>query len=231
MGIEPEEAKYKSPTAIHDLGWVRQGFEWEHPWTPKKKELALASLKESGKESGQPETVRILDYGCGDAVMVQFFHEQGYEVEGVDISEVVIDNNKKEFPDLKFNLLTPDTPTPYPDGSFDVIYCSEVIEHLYDVNFAFREFNRLLRPGGLLMLTTPYHGLVKNLVIALRYFDKHYRIDWQHIRFFTKKSLTGICLAHKFTPVKWWRVGRIGPLARSFFVSCRKDEQNSQSLC
>jgi len=55
-----------------------------------KKELALASLKELGKESG-----RVLDFGCGDAVMVQFFHEHGYESEGADISEVVINNNKK----------------------------------------------------------------------------------------------------------------------------------------
>jgi 2-polyprenyl-6-hydroxyphenyl methylase/3-demethylubiquinone-9 3-methyltransferase len=155
--------------------------------------------------------------------MVRFFHELGYEAEGVDISSVVINDNKNKFPDMKFNLVTPDTRIPYPDASFDVIFCSEVIEHLYDVNFAFSEFDRLLRPGGLLMLTTPYHGLIKNIVIALRYFDQHYRIDWQHIRFFTKESLGGMCLNHNFKPFRWWRVGRIGPLARSFFVSCRKD--------
>ena len=218
MSTEPDERNFNSPTALHDLGWKEQGFEWEHSWTPKKKELALASLKESGKESG-----RILDFGCGDAVMVRFFHELGYESEGVDISKVVITDNKSKFPDMKFNLVVPDTRIPYPDASFDVIFCSEVIEHLYDVNLAFSEFNRLLRPGGLLMLTTPYHGLIKNMVIALRYFDQHYRIDWQHIRFFTKESLRGMCLNHNFTPFRWWRVGRIGPLARSFFVSCRKD--------
>ena len=218
MANKTRVSNYQSPTALHDLGWEGQGFEWEHPWTPKKKQLSLASLK----ELGQPETVRILDYGCGDAVMVKFFHEEGYQVEGIDISEVVITNNKKEFPHLSFELITPDTPAPYPDQSFDAIFCSEVIEHLYDVNFAFSDFNRLLRSSGQLMLTTPYHGLVKNLVIALFYFETHYKPTWQHIRFFTKKSLTSICLDHDFTPVKWSRVGRIGPLARSFFVTCRK---------
>jgi len=98
-----------------------------------------------------------------------------------------------------------------------------VIERLYDVTFVFEEFNRLLRPGGLLMLTTHYHGLIKNVAIALRYFDQHYRINWQHIRFFTKESLGGMCQNNDFMPFRWWRVGRIGPLARSFFVSCRKE--------
>jgi len=218
MTKKPIEFNYQSPTALHDLGWERQGFDWEHPWTPKKKQLSLASLSELGR----PETVRILDYGCGDGIMVQFFHSEGYQVEGIDISEVVINNNTREFPHLKFGLTTVDTPAPYPDASFDAIFCSEVIEHLYDVNFVFNDFKRLLRDGGQLMLTTPYHGLVKNLVIALFYFETHYRPTWQHIRFFTKKSLTGVCLDHGFTPIKWSRVGRLAPLARSFFVTCRK---------
>jgi len=214
---KPTELNYQSPTALHDLAWEKGAYV-EHPWTPKKKQLCLASLK----EVGEPKTVRILDYGCGSAIMVQFFHEEGYQVQGIDISEVVVTNNKKEFPHLNFKLTAPDTAAPYPDQSFDAILCSEVIEHLYDVNFAFSDFNRLLRPGGQLMLTTPYHGLVKNLVIALFYFETHYLPTWEHIRFFTKKSLTSVCLDHGFTPIKWSRVGRLAPLARSFFVTCRK---------
>lgn len=219
-----EESKYESPVALHDSGWLEQGFDWEHPWTPKKQELTIESLEKWEKNLNSSSKIRVLDYGCGDAVMVRFFNERGYEAEGVDISEVAINKNKRNFPDFRFNLITPDTRTPYQDNSFDVIFCSEVIEHLYDVHFTFNEFNRLLRPGGLLLLTTPYHGLLKNLAIALRSFDSHYRIDWQHIRFFTKASLKTVCLAHQFNPVKWWRVGRIGPLARSFFVACWKSE-------
>jgi len=218
MTDEPQASNYESPTALHDSMWQRPSHYCEHQWAPQKQKLSLASLK----ALGQPETVRILDYGCGSAGMVQFFHENGYQVDGMDISEFIITKNRKEFPHLSFKVGTPDTLAPYPDQSFDAIFSSEVIEHVYDVNFVFSEFNRLLRPGGQLLLTTPYHGLVKNLVIALFYFEKHYSPTFEHIRFYTQKSLGRMCRAHEFTPVKWSRVGRIGPLAMSFFVTCQK---------
>ena len=218
MRNKPEPLTYRSPTAVHDDAWEHESHYVEHPWTPQKRALSLASLK----TLGSPETVSILDYGCGDAKMVQFFHEEGYQIEGTDISEVVINKNIEEYPHLSFTVNTPDNPAPYPDNSFDVIFSSEVIEHVYDVDFVFSEFNRMLRPGGQLLLTTPYHGLIKNLVIALFYFDTHYSPTWEHIRFFTKKTLGRVCRAHGFTATKWSRVGRVGFLARSFFVTCVK---------
>ena len=154
--------------------------------------------------------------------MVQFFYEKGYQVEGTDISAVVIDKNTKNYPHLNFKLTASENPFPYPDNSFDAIFSSEVIEHVYDVNFVFSEFNRILRPNGRLLLTTPYHGLIKNLVIALFYFDNHYSPTWEHIRFFTKNSLNRVCRAYGFTPLKWSKVGRIRFLARSFFLTCEK---------
>jgi SAM-dependent methyltransferase len=219
MSDKPRTPEYRTLQAVHDRSWQGQGFEWEHQWIPKKKSLSIASIK----YLGQPETLRVLDYGCGDAVMYQFFYEEGYQVEGIDISEVVIDNNKKKYPHLNFSMTTPDAPAPFPDERFDAVFSSEVIEHIYDVTFLFSEFKRLLRPGGGLILTTPYHGLVKNIVIALFYFESHYKIKSQHIRFFTKKSLTGLCREYGFTPVKWARVGRFPLLARSCFIACVKN--------
>ena len=55
---------------------------------------------------------------------------------------------------------------PYPDASFDLITCTEVIEHLEHYRFAVREINRVLRPGGVLILSTPN---VLNVRSRLRY--------------------------------------------------------------
>ena len=48
---------------------------------------------------------------------------------------------------------------PEPDGAFDAILCTEVLEHLADPVLAIREFARLLRPGGRLILTAPFASL------------------------------------------------------------------------
>ncbi len=55
---------------------------------------------------------------------------------------------------------------PYPDASFDLVTCTEVIEHLEDFRAALREMSRILKPGGVLIVSTPN---VLNLRSRLRY--------------------------------------------------------------
>lgn len=57
-------------------------------------------------------------------------------------------------------------PLPYADGSFDLVTCTEVIEHLEHFRFAIREITRVLRPGGVFVVSTPN---VLNLRSRLRY--------------------------------------------------------------
>lgn len=57
-------------------------------------------------------------------------------------------------------------PLPYPDAAFDLVTCTEVIEHLDHFRFALREIFRVLRPGGVCILSTPN---VLNLRSRLRY--------------------------------------------------------------
>lgn len=215
-------AELPNSTALHEEGWKAHepsGFKWEDPTTPQKQKLSVAALKELGPSV----SVQLLDFGCGNGSFTQFFQSIGYQVQGVDISETIVKCNRERFPGLKFKLVWTDQPMPYAAGTFDAIFCSEVIEHVYNVNFIFSEFARLLRPGGFLILTTPYHGLVKNVLIALFFFERHFDPTWQHIRFWTKKTLTRVCLAHGLKPVMWKHVGRFWPVPKSFFVVCRKE--------
>jgi 2-polyprenyl-6-hydroxyphenyl methylase/3-demethylubiquinone-9 3-methyltransferase len=208
--------------ALHEEGWHAHeaaGKPWRDPTTAKRKVLAAAALRDLGAAG----SVRLLDFGCGDAVFTEFFHSIGYRVQGVDISETIIKRSRERLPSVPFECVRSGQALPYATGGFDAIFCSEVIEHLYDTHSLFHEFARLLRPGGLLILTTPYHGRIKNVVIALFFFEHHFDPTWQHIRFWTKKSLTRVCLAHQLRPTTWKYVGRFWPVPKSFFVVCRKE--------
>lgn len=57
-------------------------------------------------------------------------------------------------------------PLPYPDGSFDLVTCSEVLEHVENYRAVLREIRRVLKPGGLMVITTPN---VLNMKSRLRY--------------------------------------------------------------
>lgn len=204
----------------HDRGWAGHPAldTWEDPNNPQKRAFFLEVLG----RNGPPSSMRLLDFGCGNATMAGFFAAKGYRVEGLDISATVIEKNRQRFPHIPFHLANPGEPAPFADGSFDIIWSSEVIEHVYDVHGLFADFARLLRPNGLLVLTTPYHGKIKNLVTVLFFFEKHFDPTWQHIRFWTRKSLTGVCQAHDLAPTQWKYLGRRWPFYKSYFVVCRK---------
>jgi 2-polyprenyl-3-methyl-5-hydroxy-6-metoxy-1,4-benzoquinol methylase len=69
------------------------------------------------------------------------------------------------------------------------VWCSEVLEHVADVAYLLAEVRRVLRPGGRLLATVPYHGRVQGAAIALTRFEAHFDPLGQHLRFFTRRSL------------------------------------------
>jgi len=85
--------------------------------------------------------------------------------------------------------LNADGSIPAPNKSFAAVWSTEVIEHVLDIKDFLDEINRVLRPGGLLILTTPYHGILKNLFIVLLKFDRHFNPEGSNIRYFDKKGL------------------------------------------
>ena len=86
-----------------------------------------------------------LDIGCREGNQTKWLEQKGYTVTSVDVEKVY---DKAEIVDA-------DQPLPYADGRFDLIWCSEVIEHLRDPRFSVGEFRRVLKPGGTMVLTTP----------------------------------------------------------------------------
>jgi 2-polyprenyl-6-hydroxyphenyl methylase/3-demethylubiquinone-9 3-methyltransferase len=189
------------------------------PTTPARRAMLADAL------SDLPAGSRVLDMGCGTGEFTGHLAELGFRPVGVDLSEGAVRAATARFPNAEFHAGTPEQFVDRYAGQFQAVWSTEVIEHVFDLYGFFASVNRFLAPGGRLVLTTPYHGLIKNLLIDFRNYDHHYNPFGGHIRFFNKKSLTR-CLIHcGFTPNRWAGIGRAWPLYRSFFVVATKTGQ------
>ena len=100
----------------------------------------------------------------------------------------------------------------------------EVVEHVYAPRHARTVFD-LLSPGGVAVISTPYHGYWKNLALALSgRMDAHFTALWDHghIKFWSMQTLRRLLSETGFADIRFERVGRLPALAKSMIVVARK---------
>jgi SAM-dependent methyltransferase len=186
------------------------------PTTPRRQQLLRRHL------ATLPEGSRVLDLGCGRGEFCEFFRSLGFEAEGIDISSQVVAHARDAHHGIPFHVGEAASLLPVRAGAYDCVFSSEVIEHLFDVGEYLSAVNRLLKPGGLYVLTTPYHGLLKNVLIDALNYRGHYDPLGQHIRFFDRRGLADCLERFGFRPLVWTGYGRPWPFWKSFFVVSRK---------
>lgn len=166
---------------------------------------------------------RILDAGCGNGSFCNALVQAGgYEVNGIDLSETGIEIAKRTVPKATFKLLSvqEDLVSIF-GGPFDAVITLEVIEHLYSPKQFVQGMYRALRPGGLLIVSTPYHGYLKNLVLAASgKLDKHFTVHWEggHIKFFSRKSLSKLLEDNGFKVKHFVGCGRVPYIWKSMLL-------------
>jgi 2-polyprenyl-6-hydroxyphenyl methylase/3-demethylubiquinone-9 3-methyltransferase len=138
---------------------------------------------------------RVLDLGCGAGRFVAALAAAGADPVGVEIAEAALERARAVVPAADLRPLQPDGSIPLEHSAVDLVWCSEVLEHVADVAYLLAEVRRVLRPGGRLLATVPFHGRVQGAAIALTRFEAHFDPLGQHLRFFTRRSLAGT-LAH-----------------------------------
>ena len=174
-----------------------------------------------------PKDAAILEVGCGDGSFTRNLAQHSTRVTAVDISASQIERNARAHPEIKFLQHDVARPFPFASAAFDVIWCSEVLEHLFDPGFALAEMRRVLAPGGRLLVTVPYHGRFKDVLIALFNWDEHFAPGNPHIRFFTRKTLSQLAASAGFNEIKTTTCGMNRPLrdllvATNILLTARK---------
>lgn len=155
-----------------------------------------------------------LDFGCGSGALVRALRAQGLEAYGLEIDRGPIrDSLRPDIADF-ITLYDGTMPSPFPDGSFDTVICSEVLEHIPNYEAALAEMARLTR--NRLILTVPD-------VSAIPLGTRHRLIPWHllestHLHFFTQNSLAKV-LAPFFPQVEFGRISFCPMNDTGFFIS------------
>lgn len=127
---------------------------------------ALSSLLPEGPS-------KVLDAGCGRGRLPMYWKRwggknQAPEFTGFDYLQEKLDRAKdRGYSELILQDIT--QPWNFPDGSFDVVICEQVLEHLGDeqLAFALSEMNRVLKPGGAALIGTPVFKTIEALFMPL----------------------------------------------------------------
>ena len=159
------------------------------------------------------KSIKILDLGCGNGSFTHYLFQQGFETTGLDPSESGIALAKQKFPDIEFiqgDIY--DLPFDRLENQFDYIVSIDVIEHLYLPRIMPQVAKRCLKAEGKLIITTPYHGYLKNIALSVSgKFDHHVNPLWDggHIKFFSVKTLTQLLQTEGFQTIDFYFAGRL----------------------
>lgn len=198
-------------------------FVWD---TEENTEVHKFIVKPIIKQLTAHGAVDVLDLGCGNGSFSRQLEASGFRVTGLDHSLSGILIAQKYCTNATFSQhdITQPLPNSYHD-KFDAVVSVEVIEHLLLPRHLIENAINSLKPGGVFILTTPYHGYWKNLALALtNKFDYHWHPlrDYGHVKFFSKSTILALFREFALQNIQFQSVGRIPIFARSMVISGTK---------
>jgi len=162
----------------------------------------------------QPRSQRVLDLGCGNGRLLKAIVDLGFTAEGVDVSPEAVALCQAQGLQAQTVDITQDIPF---RDQFDICVSAEVIEHVFDPYHFLGQINRLLKPGGLAIITTPNFGYYAWTWRYLRGQSPTQIQNPYHIRFFTASYLTRVAQVQGFDVLSLYGgVVRLIPLASLF---------------
>ena len=212
-----------NPLTDQRLSFASSEFVWDMDGQTESQRLLLSPVE---RQLTQHRCRKVLDMGCGNGAFSLLLARSGFEVDGCDASQSGIEIATQNHPEGRFWLqdLAAALPSQH-TGCYDAVVSTEVIEHLLLPRKLMTAALQALKPGGLLVVSTPFHGYWKNLALALSgKFDAHWHPlrDFGHIKFFSRSTLTELFAEFGIASPHFETVGRIPAFSRSMIVSGKK---------
>jgi 2-polyprenyl-3-methyl-5-hydroxy-6-metoxy-1,4-benzoquinol methylase len=172
-------------------------------------------------QRGQARPLRVLDVGCGEGRFAAQLARAGAEVIAADVAQEPLRRARRVLPALDLRLLDPEAELPFEDCGFDVVWAGEVIEHVADTQTWLSELRRVLRSGGSLLLSTPDHGPLLRVSLALSpgRFERCFDPCGEHLRFYTRRTLSRLLADFGFERVQLDSAGGPPGARRVLFAS------------
>ena len=181
----------------------------------------LEQVRVLARERGEPP--RVLDLGCGEGHFAAQLARAGAVAVGADVSREALRRARARHPELDLQVIPLCGPWPLADARFDLVWAGETIEHVVDTAAWLSEVRRVLRPGGSLLLSTPAHGRVAMLALALspRRFAEHFDPRSDHLRFYSARTLRRLLEDFDFEHIDVRGAAGV-PGARSLLLACAR---------
>ncbi len=143
---------------------------------------------------------KVLDYGSGPGFLTELLADAGLETHAADYSPKSVAHIEQKMTgrsNWKGAKLIENASTPYPDDSFDLVTCIETIEHVPNGELAslISEMRRVLRPGGVLLITTPNAEDLEENLNYCPFCDTEFH-RFQHLRSFKTDDIEQLIAAN-----------------------------------
>lgn len=174
------------------------------PGLELRRAFLLRQLRALREQAAQAAPLRVLDVGCGEGQLTAAIASARCRAVGIDVAEEPLRRARARHPELELLRLADGEAWPFSDASFDVVWAGETVEHVADTAGWLSELRRVLRSGGSLLLSTPAHGLLVRLGLALApgRFERHFDPRADHLRFYTARSLRQLLEDFRFERIE-----------------------------